>query len=176
MGKAARLVARRHRTATPIRLDLSLTDKPMESFVRPLGFRSTVYPWTLDDESVAEAHSAYLLQRIPGPDRIRFMEELWRVLVLEGKATMLVPYWSSPRSIQDPLAAWPPLCEQSFLYFNKSFREANQIPPMACDFDFVYGYTLDPETQARGDDVRPFWIKHYANTVLDLQVVLTKRV
>jgi hypothetical protein len=104
------------------------------------------------------------------------MSELWRVLVPEGKCTVIVPYWASPRSIQDPESAWPPLSEQSFLYFNKQFRETNKLPEVkGCDFDFVYGYTLDPETAGKNDELRAFWIKHYVSAVSDLQVTLTKR-
>lgn len=106
------------------------------------------------------------------------MDELWRVLVPGGKCTFIVPYWSSARAVQDPLAAWPPLCEQSFLYFNKKFREDNKIQALyeiRCDFDFGFGYSLDNETATKADDTRPFWTKHYVNAINDLQLVVTKR-
>lgn len=160
-----------------LKLDLSFGDPPPGfQFVRHPFDPITTQPWPLDDESVEEVYSAFLFNRIPGKERFKFMEEMWRVLIPGGKATVIVPYWTSYRSIQDPFTEFPPLAEQSFLYFNKQFRESNRLPYVAkCDFDFVYGYTLDQETQVRPDDSRQFWIKHYTNAVSDLQVVLTKR-
>jgi hypothetical protein len=38
-----------------------------------------------------------------------------------------------------------------------------------------YGYQADGETAAKNDETRTFWIKHYANAVLDLTVTLTKK-
>jgi hypothetical protein len=88
------------------------------------------------------------------------MDELHRVLIPGGKATIVVPYWTSPRAIQDPMSQWPPFSEHSFLYFNKTWRDANAAGyDMTCDFDFVYGFVLDPETNLRTADVHSFWIK-----------------
>jgi hypothetical protein len=134
------------------------------------------FPWPLNDNSVEECFCAYMLNRIPGELRGKFMDELWRVLIPDGKATVIVPYWTSPRAIQDPNSAWPPLCEQSFLYFNRQFREVNQEPNTCkCNFDAVAGHALDPETASRNDDTRSHWIKHYLNVVNDLHVTLTKK-
>lgn len=159
------------------KLDLSFGDLPAEmGFTKPKGFIPEIIPWNIPSESVDEAYSGYLLSRIPGQDRMKWMAELWRVLVPNGKCTVVVTYWASPRSVQDPFCVWPPLVEQSFLYFNKNFREQNKIEFNGdCDFDFTYGYTLDPETANKSDEVRAHWIKHFNNAVQDLQVVLTKR-
>ena len=160
-----------------IKLDLSFGDIPQGfDFVRPKGFDPLKHPWKLKDDSVSEVFSAFLLNRIGGESRGRFMDELWRVLVPNGKATIIVPYWTSPRAIQDPHSAWPPLVEQSFLYFNKDWRAAqNMANTCSCDFDFVYGYNFEQETKNRNADTQPFWIKHYVNAVDDLQVTLTKK-
>jgi hypothetical protein len=145
-------------------------------FIRLKNLNPRKYPWNLKNESVSEVFSAFLLNRIPGEERYTFMDELWRVLVPNGKVTMIVPYWTSVRSIQDPGSAWPPLGEQSFLYFNKQWREAQKILNSChCDFDFVYGYAMDQETAGKNDEVRSFNIKHYNNSVNDVQVTLTKR-
>lgn len=159
------------------KLDISFGDLPTgHPFVRPEGFDPLKNRWPFKDNSVEEAYSAFLFNRIPSNKRGSFMDELWRVLVPGGKCTIIVPYWTSVRSVQDPMSEWPPLCEQSFLYFNRKFREDNKLPyKLKCDFDFVYGYSLDQETQLKSDETRPFWIKHYVNSINDLQLVLTKR-
>ena len=109
---------------------------------------------------------------------MEWMAELWRVLVPGGKVAIIVPYWSSPRAIQDPNSQWPPFCDQSFNYFNKNFRDVNKEPKNwegYCDFDVVGGYQFDPETITKSDDVKAFWVKHYLNAVSDIHMVLTKR-
>ncbi len=159
-----------------LKLDLSYGDLPEGSgFEKVRGLDPETLPWKLKDESVEEAYCAFRFNRIPGSKRTEWMSELYRVLVPNGKCTIIVPYWASPRAIQDPDSQWPPICEQSFLYFNKSFREQNKLPDVGCDFDFSYGYNLDPDTAGKSDDVRPFWIKHYIGAILDLHMVLTKR-
>ncbi len=131
--------------------------------------------WPHGDGSVKEINCSHKLEYIPGKQRIRLIEEAWRVLEVGGKMTVIVCYWTSPRAIQDPLLEWPPICEQSFLYFNKGWRETNQLPPIKADFDFSYGYSVDPETAGRSQETQSFWIKHYTNTATDLQVAMIKR-
>lgn len=148
---------------TPL-LDLAAAEYPL-----------TKFPWPYGDGAVEEVNCIHKLEYIPARLRIPFMEELWRILTVGGKVNIVACYWSSPRAIQDPSAEWPPFCEQSFLYFNKGWREQNQLPAIRCDFDFTYGYQIDPETAGRSTESQAFWIKHYTNTVTDLQLVLVKR-
>src|SRR5215472_939914 len=119
-----------------LKLDISFGDLPKDhQFIRPKHFDPHKYPWNLKNESVEEAFSAFFINRITGEHRYKFMDELYRVLVPNGKATIIVPYWTSPRSIQDPNSAWPPMVEQSFLYFNKEWRKAqNILNSCKCDF------------------------------------------
>lgn len=131
--------------------------------------------WPLEKESVKVINCIHKMEYIPSKDRLHFIEEAWRVLEVGGTMSVVVCYWSSPRSIQDPLVEFPPYCEQSFLYFNKGWREQNQLPAIKADFDFTYGYQVDPETAGRSTESQTFWIKHYINTATDLQLTLTKR-
>lgn len=135
------------------------------------------FPWKWKSGSVEEIHCSHFLEHVPGPERIPFMDEVWRILIPGGKATFIVPYWSSPRAVQDPTHAWPPLTEQSFLYFNKGWREQNKLEHYLgkCDFDFTYGYLAEQDTANRAQEAQMFRIKHYLSAVNDLQVVLTKR-
>lgn len=165
-----------------IKLDLSFGSVPVgHAFSREfdpdsLSCDDWMLPWPCYDGSIGEVYSAFFFNRVPGRRRFHFMDELWRVLILGGKATIIVPYWTSPRAIQDPMAEWPPLCEQSFLYFNKQFRENNKVYTEAkCDFDFTYGFQFDAEAMTRNDEARAFWLKHYFNVANDLWVTLTKR-
>ncbi len=126
--------------------------------------------------SIHEIECAGVFEYVPGKQRGKFMDEVYRVLAADGKATFVVPYWSTSRGIQDFRYEWPPLCEQSFLYFNKSWRETNKLDlKLKCDFDFTYGYTPDAETSARSDESRSFYIKRYTNSIELLHLMMTKR-
>ena len=136
-----------------------------------------VMPWPFEADSIEEVHASHFFEHLDGPQRCRFMDELWRVLKPEGKATIITPYWASSRAIQDPTHAWPPVCESSYLYFNKKWREDNGLDhyPIHCDFDFSYGYQIDQPWSLRSTEARDFAVRHYLHVASDLHVVLTKR-
>jgi len=137
----------------------------------------TAAPWPFGDDSVDEARSTHFLEHLTGPQRVAFMDELWRVLKPGAECQIVVPYWSSMRAVQDYTHQWPPLCEASFLYFNKGWRAQNKLDHYAvkCDFDFTYGYVLAPHLLTRAEEYRTFAVGNYLNAVSDLQVTLTKR-
>lgn len=135
--------------------------------------------WPIADGVVDDIVCNHFFEHIPGLDRPRFMEELYRVLKPGAKAQIVVPYWTSMRSVQDFTHAWPPVAESSFLYFNKQWREANRLThglyDVKCDFDYTYGYALDADVTTRNQEYQYAAIKHYTNAVNDLFVTLTKR-
>jgi len=63
------------------------------------------------------------------------------------------------------------------MYFNKQWRDANKLEHygIKSDFDFTYGYMVDPAWQNRSEEARNFAIRFYINAVSDIQVVMTKR-
>lgn len=136
------------------------------------------FPWPFDDNSVGEVFSSHFFEHVPQTLRGRFMDELWRIMVVDATALFITPYYSSMRAIQDPTHQWPPICEASYLYFNRVWREQNKLDhyDIKCNFDFSYGYALDPDTQVRNTETQSFWAKHYVNAVSDLHVTLIKRV
>lgn len=154
-------------------LGVDIADCPGVDVVHDL--RQTPWPWA--DESVSEVFSSHFFEHLTGPERMAFMEELYRILVPGGKARIVTPYYSSMRAVQDPTHAWPPVCEASYLYFNKGWREANRLNhyPITVDFDFVYGYAMRPDVANRHEEARNFMVQNYLNAVQDLDVTLTKR-
>jgi len=169
-----------------LRLDLGCGDNCKEGFTgvdnakgcgAKIKHDLTVTPWPFESDSVDEVHSSHFLEHLTGPERILFMDELWRVMKVGAKATFQVPYAWSNRAIQDPTHQWPPICENSFLYFNKGWREQNKLTHYLgkCDFDFVYGHQVPEDTAVRAQEVRCARIANNINTVADLVVTLTKR-
>ena len=134
------------------------------------------YPWDITSESVSEMTCANVFEFVPGKERGKFMDEVYRVLAVGGKALFSVRYWNTSSAIQDYQYEWPPLVEASFLYFNKGWRDAQGLKrDLVCDFDFTYGYNVEPDTAGKADEVRSHNIKHYTNVVQVLQVALVKR-
>jgi SAM-dependent methyltransferase len=171
-----------------LKLDLACGNNKREGFLGVDKFATDAtdhtfdlltFPWPIADGAVAEVHCSHFFEHIPGQLRPRFMDEVYRVLKTGGQAVIITPYWSSMRSIQDFTHEWPPVCEASFMYFNKGWRETNKLTHgaynMKCDFDFGYGWTLDNDITVRHQDAQQFSVKHYNNAVLDVHVTLTKR-
>lgn len=136
-----------------------------------------IVPWPVESEAVEEARCIHFFEHLTGLERMTFMDELYRVMQRGAKATVQCPYWSSARAIQDPTHQWPPVCEASFLYFNKEWRANNKLDhyPIACDFDFTYGYGMNGQWVSRHHEAQAFAVNSYLNTVYDLIVTLVKR-
>lgn len=182
------MVAKKSKTKVKelIKLDIACGQNKREGFVgidiascKGVDIKHDLFkfPWPVKTGSVSEAFSSHFFEHIPGMLRGQFMDEVYRILVPGGQYTIVSPYWSSPRAIQDFTHTWPPICEQSFLYFNKNWRDVNKLDhyPVTCDFDFTYGYLPDPETASKPQETQAFYVKHYLNAISDIQVVLTKK-
>lgn len=140
-------------------------------------FDLMTFPWTFaEDDSVDEVWCSHFFEHVPGPTRIPFMDELWRIMKIGAKATFITPYWSSMRAVQDPTHAWPPVCEASYLYFDRNWREQNMLTHYLgkCNFSFGYGHITQPEVGLWNQERRDHAIGHEIGWVNDLQVVLTK--
>lgn len=152
------------------------------------------FPWTqFADNSVDEIECSNFVEHIPHGDSrhdpfFQFFDEIHRILKpatydpnnpnipLSGFARIVCPYYSSIRAWQDP-THHRAISEASFLYLNKQWRIDNKLDhyPISCDFDFNYGYMLNPEWQNRSQESQTFAIQHYINVVSDIQVQLIKR-
>lgn len=141
----------------------------------------TEFPWAYESNSINSVMCLGVLEYISGENRPQFFDEIYRVLRVGAKATVIIPYWNTAMGIQDIRYKWPPMAEQSFLYYNKKWRDDNKLHEgpfkieMKCDFDMDFGYTADAEIASREVTTRDFMIKHYANSIRALQVTLTKR-
>lgn len=135
------------------------------------------YPWKFVDGSVQSAKIEKVLEFVPGKDRPKFFNELYRILAAGGTAQIKVPYWSCAAGVQDYAYEWPPWNDNSFLYFNKECRAKLGImrPELTCDFDYAGGYEIEVGTAQRAAEAQQFAAKHYTNSILAVQLTLTKR-
>jgi hypothetical protein len=84
-----------------------------------------VHPWPLPDNCVRLAMASHILEHIPkviidqGRTRfplMEFMNEVWRVMQLDGQFMIACPHGYSPGYLQDPTHA-SPISEATFAYF-----------------------------------------------------------
>jgi predicted SAM-dependent methyltransferase len=136
-------------------------------------------PWPFADNSVEEAHCSHFFEHVPHLLRGKFADELYRVLAPGGKATFITPYFQSIRATQDFTHEWPPVSPNSYLYFNKGWRDTNKLThghyDLKCDFDFTYGYSINGAWTTKAEEARNFAINHYNNVIDDLHVTLVSR-
>jgi hypothetical protein len=139
----------------------------------------------LPDNSVAEVHCSHFLEHLDHnqakPERARFMNEVWRVLVPGGKATIITPHWASNRAYGDFTHADKPVSETFYHYLNKTWRK-EQAPDndiefnpdgYSCDFEWQLGYRPDPELAQKVDGDVDFALSWYKDAIHDLIASLT---
>lgn len=182
-----------------LKLDLGAGLNPREGFesVDRLPFGGTTQhvvdlrqPWPWPDHSVAETHCSHFLEHLTALERVHFVNELHRVLVLGGTCQLIVPHWASCRAYGDPTHQWPPVSEFWFYYLSREWRmgdPAKNLGPNAphtdithnpegfrCHFVATWGYTLRPDLGVRNLEWQQFALANYKEVVLDIVATLIK--
>jgi hypothetical protein len=141
--------------------------------ILPSGF--VAWPWA--DGSVTEAHTSHFVEHLTGPERIHFVNELYRVLVPGGKCTMITPHWASCRAYGDLTHQWPPVSEFWFYYLSKEWRKANapHNDGYTCDFDCTWGYIPHPEVAPRNQEYQMYAFNFLKEAIQDIQATLVKK-
>jgi hypothetical protein len=141
----------------------------------------------LPDSSVEEVHCSHFLEHLEHnqakPERVRFMNELWRVLVPGGHATIITPHWASHRAYGDFTHADKPVSEMFYSYLDKSWRAENapdndaQYNPdgYTCDFEWQVGYTMHPDMANKSQVEKDFANQWYKEAVMDLFAKIVAR-
>lgn len=134
-------------------------------------------PWPWDNDSVSEVNASHFIEHLDGPERVHFVNELHRVLVNGGKATVVTPHWASTRAYGDLTHKWPPVSEFWFYYLDKGWREANapHNDGYACDFSATWGYSMRPEIMLRNQEFQQFAMTWYAEARQDMIATLIKK-
>ena len=170
----------------PVRLDLGCGNKPKEGYVgvdsRDYG-RSDILvadlrePWKWDDASVDEVWCSHFVEHLKAPERIHFVNELYRVLKPRCSAEIIVPHWASARAYGDLTHEWPPVSEFWFLYLSREWREKNAphtCDLYRCDFQANWGSSLHPDIAVRNQEHQQFAKTFYKEAAQDLVATLTK--
>jgi SAM-dependent methyltransferase len=141
----------------------------------------------LPNDSVSEVHCSHFLEHLEHnqakPERVRFMNELWRVLIPGGQAKIITPHWASNRAYGDFTHADKPVSEMFYYYLNKSWRKTNapdndiEFNPdgYTCDFDFELARTLNPDLNEKDKESMDFAANWYKDAVMDLHATLVAK-
>jgi ubiquinone/menaquinone biosynthesis C-methylase UbiE len=138
----------------------------------------TKFPYPFKDESVDAIYTCHFIEHLDGTERIKFFDECYRILKPGGIMRHMHPYYKSVRAVQDPTHKWPPISENSYFYWDKSWREANKLDHynIKCDYEFnIYYLWQDPTIANKNEETRAFSIDKYWNIVADMIVDMKKR-
>ena len=139
-------------------------------------------PWPWSDGSVEEIHMSHCLEHFNGNERVHIFNEMYRVMRIGAKATIITPYWCSNRAYGDFTHQWPPVSEMLYNYLWKAWRMDNapdndiSVNPKgyACDFDYTYGYSVHPTIQAKNQEAQMYALSFYKEAASDLICTITK--
>lgn len=152
----------------------------------------TKFPYPFEDESAEEIYASHFFEHLDGHERARFMEECYRILISPqkdeygnitkvGKMRLIHPYSKSDRFYQDFTHKWPPINQNSYLYFNKDWREQNLLThgyyDLKCNFKLPVINCLwqDPTVAAKNEETRNFMMDKMWNVIADIVVDLEKQ-
>jgi len=133
--------------------------------------------WPWDDDSIDEVHSSHFVEHLTAPERIHFVNELYRVLKKDAKASITTPHWASCRAYGDLTHQWPPVSEFWFYYLDKNWRSQNapHNDGYTCDFLAVWGYGMRADLIPRNQEYQQYAMGNYKEAILDIHATLTKR-
>lgn len=175
----------------PLKLDLGCGKNKKEGF---LGVDQRQFPgvdvvtdlmqpWPWADGSVEEINLCHVLEHFTGPQRVHIFNEMYRVLVKGGKATIATPHWCSNRAYGDFTHAWPPVSEMLYFYLSKKWRDENapdndiQWNPDGynCDFEASWGHTIHQEFVSKHQERQMYALQFYKEAAQDLIATLVKK-
>ena len=133
-----------------------------------------VYPWPFPDSYADEVYCSHFIEHVS--DLVAFINELWRILKPGSAATFVAPYYTSVWAIQDPTHKRF-IAEQTFLYFDRDWREANRLSHYPIVSDFKIEKTersVSPAFSGKTDDEIAYAAMHYWNVINEIAVTLKK--
>jgi hypothetical protein len=174
-----------HEDIGKLKLDLGCGAKKKDGFlgvdVRKFAAVDVVadltQPWPWPNWSVGEVFCSHFVEHLDAAERIHFANELYRVLMPGGRATLITPHWASTRAYGDLTHKWPPVAESWYPHLNRRWRQENAPHGDAydCDFDHSFDYGVSDALAARPTAEQHFAILNYKEAAQDLIAKLVRR-
>jgi ubiquinone/menaquinone biosynthesis C-methylase UbiE len=175
----------------PLKLDLGCGKNKKEGFIgvdrKPFEGVDVVVdllqPWPWKDNSVDEINMQHALEHFTGEERVHILNEMYRVLVKDGKATISTPHWCSSRAYGDFTHKWPPVGEMFYFYLLKKWRMANSPDNdiewnpkgYSCNFEVTMGHTIHQEFVTKHQDKQMYALQFYKEAAQDLIATLVAK-
>lgn len=138
-------------------------------------------PWKLKGKviaagSVEEINASHFVEHLTAAERIKFVNEIWRVLKVGGQATLTTPHWASCRAYGDLTHQWPPVSEMWYYYLNDDWRKVNAPHNIEykCNFDHSVGWNLHPTLASRAQEHQMYAVQFYKEAAQDMVATITK--
>jgi ubiquinone/menaquinone biosynthesis C-methylase UbiE len=133
--------------------------------------------WPWKNNSVQEVHCSHFIEHLTGTERVHFVNELYRVLIPDGKATIIAPHWASCRAYGDYTHQWPPVSEFWFYYLSKAWRDANAPHDdlYECNFEATWGYAVHPLIATRNQEYQQHAFQFFKEAAQDIIATLVKK-
>jgi SAM-dependent methyltransferase len=179
----------------PLRLDIGCGPNPTPGFV---GCDTILFPnvthqfhagrdqWPFSDSSVDEARASHFLEHLTNFnglwERVKFFNELYRVLKPGAGCALVFPHWCSNRYYGDPTHK-EPFSEMGFYYLSREWR-ATQAPHAdvqfnpdgySCDFEATWGYNVHPQVQLRNQETQQHMLSFYKEAAQDVCATVKAR-
>ncbi len=134
-------------------------------------------PWPWKNNSVEEVHTSHFVEHLWPTERTHFVNELYRVLIPEGKCTLIVPHWNSARAYGDLTHKMPPVCEMWFSYLLREWRAINAPHNdfYDCDFHVTWGYSPHEALVSRNQEYQQHAMMWWKESCQDIHATLIKR-
>ena len=133
----------------------------------------------LKDNSVDEVYSRYFIPCLTNYndkyERVRFFNELYRIMKHNSSCTIVVPNWNSAGGYGNP-TYHEPIYEGSLYYLNKYWRDVNapELTEYTCNFDPVWGYNMHQSLLVRNQEYQQFALSNYSNAAIDIVITIKK--
>jgi hypothetical protein len=153
-----------------------------------------VTPWPFADNSVETIHCSHVLEHLTNLndkwERVKFFNELWRVMVpveynsaglpVKGVAKVILPHWSSTRYYGDPTHK-EPFSEFGVCYLDPQWRKANaphtdiEHNPNGydCHWAVSYDYSLHQNMAGRNQEYLTHAITFWKEAAQDLILTMS---
>ena len=133
------------------------------------------WPWA--DHSVTEVYCSHFLEHLEAMERVHFANELYRVLIVGGKATIITPHFAAERAYGDVTHKWPPVTGFWFYYLDKGWR-ANNAPHndfYTCDFLATWGFSMHQAIIGKNPEYQQHALTFWREAAQDQIATLVKR-
>ena len=170
----------------PIKLDLGCGINKKEGFI---GVDSRAFdgkvdvvcdltgPWPWEADSVDEVHCSHMVEHLKPMERVHFVNELYRVMKKDAKATLVTPHAFAERAYGDMTHQWPPVTGFWFYYLDKNWRASNAPHNdfYTCDFAATWGYSMHQGLFNRAPEYQQHALSYWKEAAQDMIATLIKR-